>query len=141
MAHAASGGHDHADGLGSSALGCLEASLAVLFTIAFGSLTARTGFMSSSLARDMTKLGSRVLLPALIVTSIGAHLDAHELHELVPLLAWAIFFIGLGFACVDRCPSRTDFAVWATSVTGCSNFLRGRFPPADCVSAQSAPTG
>lgn len=89
--------HDHTGSLAATALGCLEACLSVLFTIAWGALAARTGYLSAGLARDAIKLGSRVLLPALIITSIGAHLDASELHELLPLLAWALIFISAGF--------------------------------------------
>lgn len=82
-------------------LGALQASLAVLLTILFGTVAARFNLLKEASCRDISKVCVRLFLPALLITSVGSELHAGTAGKYVPVLAWSLVYtlasMGLGW--------------------------------------------
>lgn len=62
-----------------SFVGALQASLAVLLTLAYGLIAARFSLIRESSAKDVSKLCVKMFLPMLVVTNVGKQITADSL--------------------------------------------------------------
>lgn len=68
-------------------LGALQASLSVLLTIGYGVIAAQFDLLTSSSAKDISKLCVRMFLPALLITNVGSQLHLDTAMRYVPILS------------------------------------------------------
>lgn len=75
------------NGIVTSFLGALQASLAVLLTIGCGVIASRYSLLKESSARDISKVCVRLFLPALLIVNVGSELDIKTAARYVPVLS------------------------------------------------------
>ncbi|KAL3463629.1 auxin efflux carrier [Aspergillus heterothallicus] len=78
-----------------SFLGALQACVSVLFTLGYGVLTRHFGLIQTSSIHDVSGLGVKVFLPALILVHLGEQLKLENAMNYVPVLIWAITYTAL----------------------------------------------
>jgi auxin efflux carrier family protein len=75
------------NGLLSTFLGALQASLAVLLTISYGVIAAQFKLLDGHSATSISKVCVRMFLPALLITRVGAELHLDTAARYVPVLS------------------------------------------------------
>ncbi|KAL2810979.1 auxin efflux carrier [Aspergillus granulosus] len=75
-----------------SFLGSLQACVSVLFTLGYGALTRRLGLIQTSSIHDVSGLGVKVFLPALILVHLGEQLKLDNAMNYLPVLVWVITY-------------------------------------------------
>lgn len=68
-------------------LGAIQAAFSVLLTIAFGVIAAQCNLLSTSAAKEVSKLCVRMFLPALLIYKIGSNLNSETGVRYVPILS------------------------------------------------------
>jgi predicted permease len=69
-----------------SFLGALQACVSVLLTLAYGVAARKFGLIQRSSINDVSSLGVKVLLPALILVHLGEQLKLDNALNYVPVL-------------------------------------------------------
>lgn len=97
------------NGLLSSFLAAIQASLSVLLVISYGALAAHYGLLNSANGKVLSKVCVKIFLPALLFTKIGAELHDGSAHRYLVIPVWAficnlvsftigiVVHLGLGF--------------------------------------------
>jgi predicted permease len=75
-----------------SALGSFEATFSVLLTLSYGVLAARLSLFDARVVQQVSRLCVDMFLPALIITKVGAEMDAHNLINYIPVFIWATIY-------------------------------------------------
>ncbi len=75
------------DGLKTSFLGALQASLSVLLTIGYGVIAAQFDLLKGPATKQISRLCVRLFLPALLITNVGSQLHADTGIRYVPILS------------------------------------------------------
>ncbi|KAL4978904.1 hypothetical protein BDW66DRAFT_128984 [Aspergillus desertorum] len=75
-----------------SFLGALQACVSVLLTLAYGVAARKFGLIQRSSVHDVSSLGVKVLLPALILVHLGEQLELSNVLNYVPVLIWSITY-------------------------------------------------
>ena len=83
------------DGLKTSFLGALQASLSVLLTIGYGVIAAQFDLLKGPATKQISTLCVRMFLPALLITNVGSQLHADTGIRYVPILSRAYFALFL----------------------------------------------
>ncbi|KAL2842420.1 auxin efflux carrier, partial [Aspergillus pseudoustus] len=78
-----------------SFLGALQACVSVLFTLGYGALTRHFGLIQTSSIHDVSGLGVKVFLPALILVHLGEQLKLDNAMNYLPVLVWAITYTSM----------------------------------------------
>ena len=73
-------------------LAALQASASVLLTIWYGVIAAQARFLDANAAKQLSRLGVSMLLPALLMTNIGSQLEPATVTRYVPVLVWALTY-------------------------------------------------
>lgn len=73
-------------------LAALQASGSVLLTIWYGVLAAQIRLLDGHSAKQLSKTGVSLLLPALLMTNIGSQLEPDTVTRYVPVLVWALTY-------------------------------------------------
>jgi predicted permease len=77
-------------GLLTSFLAAIQASLSVLLVISYGALSARLQVLDAASAKAISKICVRFFLPALLLTKIGSELHAGSASRYLVVLIWAL---------------------------------------------------
>ncbi|KAK8106262.1 hypothetical protein PG999_009621 [Apiospora kogelbergensis] len=118
-------------GLSESFLGAIQASLSVLLIISCGAIAARWKILDASNTKPISKLCVRLFLPALLITKIGADLEAGSVGRYGIVLVWALachllsFLLGLFAHRVLGMPDWTMVAVMFNNSTSYPLLLIG----------------
>ncbi|KAK8867968.1 auxin efflux carrier [Apiospora arundinis] len=118
-------------GLSESFLGAIQASLSVLLIIACGAIAAQWNILDANNTKPLSKLCVRIFLPALLITKIGADLEAGSAGRYGIVLVWALachllsFLIGLFAHRVLGMPDWTMVAVMFNNSTSYPLLLIG----------------
>ncbi|KAI9696554.1 MAG: hypothetical protein M1836_005573 [Candelina mexicana] len=109
------------EGLGTSFLGSLQASLAVLLTIGYGVIASQFNILRESSAKDISKLCVRLFLPALLVSNVGSQLHHDTVMRYVPILIWNLFYtlVSLGIGMIAT--RLLHLPAWTTPATAFNN--------------------
>ncbi|KAI9711610.1 MAG: hypothetical protein M1812_007132 [Candelaria pacifica] len=109
------------EGLGTSFLGALQASLAVLLTIGYGVIASQFNILQESSAKDISKLCVRLFLPALLISNVGSQIHLDTVTRYVPILIWNIFytFTSLGVGVIAT--RLLHLPAWTTPATAFNN--------------------
>ncbi|KAI9795688.1 MAG: hypothetical protein M1835_005364 [Candelina submexicana] len=109
------------EGLGTSFLGSLQASLAVLLTIGYGVIASQFNILQESSAKDISKLCIRLFLPALLVSNVGSQLHHDTVIRYVPILIWNLFYtlVSLGIGMIAT--RLLHLPAWTTPATAFNN--------------------
>ena len=83
------------DGLKTSFLGALQASLSVLLTIGYGVIAAQFDLLKGPATKQISTLCVRMFLPALLITNVGSQLHADTGIRYVPILGRPYFALSL----------------------------------------------
>ncbi|KAJ0416396.1 auxin efflux carrier [Aspergillus carlsbadensis] len=75
-----------------SFLGALQACVSVLLTLGYGALTRHFGLIQTSSIHDVSGLGVKVFLPALILVHLGEQLKLDNAMNYLPVLVWATVY-------------------------------------------------
>ncbi|KAH8719260.1 auxin efflux carrier [Phaeosphaeriaceae sp. PMI808] len=103
--------------------GAIQASFSVLLTIAFGVLAAQCNLLSTSAAKEVSKLCVRMLLPALLIFKIGSNLHKDTAVWYVPFLIWSIAYtllsilLGRTLTRIFKLPSWVTLAIAFNNTT------------------------
>lgn len=81
------------EGLSTSFLGALQASLAVLLTIGYGVIASQFDILQESSAKDISKLCIRLFLPALLISNVGSQLHHDTIMRYVPIISTSKLFL------------------------------------------------
>lgn len=68
-------------------VGAIQAAFSVLLTIAFGVIAAQCNLLSTSAAKEISKLCVRMFLPALLIYKIGSNMNSETSVRYVPILS------------------------------------------------------
>jgi predicted permease len=79
-----------AAGLFQSFLAAVQASLSVLLVMGYGGLAAHLKLIDRENTRSISKICVRIFLPALLITKVGAELEADKAHRYLVILIWGI---------------------------------------------------
>jgi predicted permease len=90
MSTMAGQGQGPGQGLLTSFLAAIQASLSVLLVISYGALSARLQVLDAASAKAISKICVRFFLPALLLTKIGAELHAGSASRYLVVLIWAL---------------------------------------------------
>ncbi|KAI9723184.1 MAG: hypothetical protein M1828_004287 [Chrysothrix sp. TS-e1954] len=75
-------------------LGALQASISVLLTVSYGTVAAQFGLLSNDTTTQLSQLCVRLLLPALLLTKVGAEIRQDTVWIYVPIFLWCIIYNG-----------------------------------------------
>ncbi|KAL2841320.1 auxin efflux carrier [Aspergillus pseudodeflectus] len=78
--------------LRTSFVGALQACVSVVLTLGYGVLTRHFGLIQTSSIHDVSGLGVKVFLPALILVHLGEQLKLDNAMNYLPVLVWAIVY-------------------------------------------------
>ncbi|KAI9674730.1 MAG: hypothetical protein M1817_001634 [Caeruleum heppii] len=112
-----------AEGLTTSFLGAIQASVSIILVISSGVLASQFQILKDASARDISKLCVRLFLPALLVSNVGSELHLETLGRYVPILVWSLFYnllsMGIGIAATKflKLPSWTTPAIAFNNTT------------------------
>ncbi|KAK1834401.1 hypothetical protein QBC39DRAFT_277444 [Podospora conica] len=102
-------------------LAALQASASVLLTIWYGVLAAQARFLDSNAAKQLSRLGVSMLLPALLMTNIGSQLDPSTITRYVPILLWALAYNLASLAVGIVCTRAFALPKWVTPAIAFNN--------------------
>ncbi|KAK5115481.1 hypothetical protein LTR62_001140 [Meristemomyces frigidus] len=95
-------------------LGALQASVSVLLTIFIGVLIAQFGLLDGDAAKQVSRTGVRIFLPALLITKVGSELHAGTVGRYVPILIWAIIYNLVSMVLGTVCTRAFKLPAWVT---------------------------
>ncbi|KAL4791587.1 hypothetical protein BDV19DRAFT_370183 [Aspergillus venezuelensis] len=75
-----------------SFLGALQACVSVLLTLSYGAAARKLGLIQIQSIHDVSSLGVKVLLPALILVHLGEQLQLGNVLNYVPVLVWSTLY-------------------------------------------------
>lgn len=107
-------------GVWETLLAALQASVSVLLVISYGGLAAKLGILSPDSTKAVSKVCVRMFLPALLVTKLGAELDAGSAGKYGIIVAWGLlahfisFLIGILGHFVFKMPDWVTVAVYVS---------------------------
>lgn len=116
-------------GVGETLLAALQASVSVLLVISYGGLAAKLGILSPDSTKAVSKVCVRMFLPALLITKLGAELDAGSAGKYGVIVLWGLlahfisFLIGILGHMVFKMPDWVTVAVYVFYISfflGCS---------------------
>lgn len=105
-------------GVGETLLAALQASVSVLLVISYGGLAAKLGILSPDSTKAVSKVCVRMFLPALLITKLGAELDAGSAGKYGIIVVWGLlahfisFLIGILGHFVFKMPDWVTVAVY-----------------------------
>lgn len=105
-------------GVGETLLAALQASVSVLLVISYGGLAAKLGILSPDSTKAVSKVCVRMFLPALLITKLGAELDAGSAGKYGIIVVWGLlahfisFLIGILGHMVFKMPDWVTVAVY-----------------------------
>lgn len=102
-------------------LAALQASASVLLTIWYGVLAAQARFLDSNAAKQLSRLGVSMLLPALLMTNIGSQLEPSTLTRYLPILVWALAYNLVSLAIGIVCTRAFSLPKWVTPAIAFNN--------------------
>jgi len=111
------------NGLVSSFLAAIQASLSVLLVIFYGGIAAHLKLLDSSSGKAISKICVKMFLPALLLTKIGSELHTGSAHRYLLILLWAFichfvsFLIGLFAHLVFGMPDWITAAIMFNNTT------------------------
>lgn len=113
-------------GVGETLLAALQASVSVLLVISYGGLAAKLGILSPDSTKAVSKVCVRMFLPALLITKLGAELDAGSAGKYGIIVVWGLlahfisFLIGILGHFVFKMPDWVTVAVYVFYLPRCS---------------------
>ncbi|KAL3477701.1 hypothetical protein BJX99DRAFT_123572 [Aspergillus californicus] len=102
-------------------LGALQACVSVLFTLSYGVITRHLGLIQKSSIHDVSGLGVKVLLPALIVVHLGEQLKLDNVLNYVPVLVWSITYTTLSIFLARGASKLLGLPAWVTPACAFNN--------------------
>lgn len=111
------------EGLGSSFLAAVQASLSVLLVIFYGVLASQWQLLDSKTGKKISKICVKMFLPALLLTKIGSELHAESARRYGIILLWAIichvvsFLIGIAAHLLFKFPDWITAAIMFNNTT------------------------
>ncbi|KAF2101312.1 hypothetical protein NA57DRAFT_35813 [Rhizodiscina lignyota] len=111
------------NGLLSSFLAAIQASLSVLLVISYGAIAAKFKLLDSASGKVISKVCVKMFLPALLFAKIGSELHAGSAHRYLIILIWAFichfvsFLIGMGVHLGFGFPDWTTAALMFNNTT------------------------
>jgi predicted permease len=111
------------NGLVSSFVAAVQASLSVLLVISYGGIAAKLGLLNSSNGKAISKICVKMFLPALLLVQIGTELHIGSAHRYLVILAWAFlchfisFLIGIFAHLVFGLPDWVTAAIMFNNTT------------------------
>lgn len=111
------------NGLLSSFVAAVQASLSVLLVISYGGIAAKLGLLNSSNGKAISKICVKMFLPALLLTQIGSELHTGSAHRYLIVLLWAFichfisFLIGIAAHLLFGLPDWVTAAIMFNNTT------------------------
>jgi len=113
--------HEMASDMVVAFLAALQASASVLLTIWYGILAAQARFLDSNAAKQLSRLGVSMLLPALLMTNIGSQLEPSTVTRYIPILIWALAYNLVSLAIGIVCTRLFSLPKWVTPAIAFNN--------------------
>ncbi|OJJ06085.1 hypothetical protein ASPVEDRAFT_139729 [Aspergillus versicolor CBS 583.65] len=104
-----------------SFLGALQACVSVLLTLSYGVAARKFGLIHRSSINDVSALGVKVLLPALILVHLGEQLQLDNALNYVPVLVWSIAYTTLSIALARLASKLLRLPAWVTPACAFNN--------------------
>ncbi|KAL4904432.1 hypothetical protein BDW74DRAFT_30798 [Aspergillus multicolor] len=104
-----------------SFLGALQACVSVLLTLAYGAAARKFGLIQRASIHDVSSLGVKVLLPALILVHLGEQLRLSNVLNYVPVLAWSITYTTLSILLARLASKLLRLPDWVTPTSAFNN--------------------
>ncbi|KAL6235541.1 hypothetical protein BDW75DRAFT_209322 [Aspergillus navahoensis] len=104
-----------------SFLGALQACVSVLLTLAYGVAARKFGLLQRSSIHDVSSLGVKVLLPALILVHLGEQLQLSNVLNYVPVLIWSITYTTLSLFLARLASKLLRLPDWVTPASAFNN--------------------
>ncbi|KAL5049412.1 hypothetical protein BDW71DRAFT_160328 [Aspergillus fruticulosus] len=104
-----------------SFLGALQACVSVLLTLAYGVAARKFGLIQRSSIHDVSSLGVKVLLPALILVHLGEQLQLSNVLNYVPVLVWSITYTTLSILLARLASKLLRLPDWVTPTSAFNN--------------------
>ncbi|KAL3435496.1 auxin efflux carrier [Aspergillus tetrazonus] len=104
-----------------SFLGALQACVSVLLTLAYGVAARKFGLIQRSSINDVSSLGVKVLLPALILVHLGEQLKLDNALNYVPVLVWSITYTTISILLARLASKLLRLPEWVTPASAFNN--------------------
>ncbi|KAL4805076.1 auxin efflux carrier [Aspergillus unguis] len=104
-----------------SFLGALQACVSVLLTLSYGAAARKFGLIQRSSIHDVSGLGVKVLLPALILVHLGEQLRLENVLNYVPVLVWSIIYTTLSILLARIASKVLRLPAWVTPASAFNN--------------------
>ncbi|BCS25111.1 Auxin Efflux Carrier superfamily [Aspergillus puulaauensis] len=104
-----------------SFLGALQACVSVLLTLSYGVAARKFGLIQRSSIHDVSGLGVKVLLPALILVHLGEQLQLDNALNYVPVLVWSIAYTTLSIVLARLASKLLRLPAWVTPACAFNN--------------------
>ncbi|RYO87888.1 hypothetical protein DL766_005264 [Monosporascus sp. MC13-8B] len=104
-----------------SFLGALQASFSVLLTISSGVIAAQFNLISTEAAEEVSSLCVKLLLPCLLISSLGSELHLDTVIRYVPIIIWAAVYTVLSIATANVVAAVFRLPKWVVTVTSFNN--------------------
>jgi predicted permease len=111
------------NGLLSSFIAAVQASLSVLLVISYGAIAARLGLLNPNNGKAISKICVKMFLPALLLIQIGSELHPGSAHRYLIVFLWALichllsFMIGIFAHLVFGLPDWVSAAIMFNNTT------------------------
>ncbi|KAL4911933.1 auxin efflux carrier [Aspergillus aurantiobrunneus] len=109
------------DSLLGSFLGALQACISVLLTLSYGVAARKFGLMQRSSIHDVSGLGVKVLLPALILVHLGEQLHLDNALNYVPVFIWSITYTAFSILLARLASKILRLPEWVTPACAFNN--------------------
>ncbi|KAL4944653.1 hypothetical protein BDV06DRAFT_186754 [Aspergillus oleicola] len=104
-----------------SFLGALQACVSVLLTLSYGAGARKLGLIQRSSIHDVSSLGVKVLLPALILVHLGEQLQLGNVLNYVPVLVWSTLYTLTSIALARLASKVLNLPDWVTPTCAFNN--------------------
>ncbi|KAL4923427.1 Auxin Efflux Carrier superfamily [Aspergillus undulatus] len=104
-----------------SFLGALQACVSVLLTLSYGAAARKLGLIQRSSIHDVSGLGMKVLLPALILVHLGEQLQLGNVLNYVPVAVWSITYTILSILLGRSASKLLNLPDWVTPTCAFNN--------------------
>ncbi|KAL4773458.1 auxin efflux carrier [Aspergillus nidulans var. acristatus] len=104
-----------------SFLGALQACVSVLLTLAYGVAARKFGLIQRSSINDVSSLGVKVLLPALILVHLGEQLKLDNALNYVPVLVWSTTYTTFSILLARLASKLLRLPDWVTPASAFNN--------------------
>ncbi|KAI9373524.1 hypothetical protein BJX61DRAFT_378531 [Aspergillus egyptiacus] len=102
-------------------LGALQACVSVLLTLSYGVIIRQLGLIQKTSIHDVSGLGVKVLLPALILVHLGEQLNLDNAMNYIPVLVWAITYTCLSIGLARLASKLLRLPDWVTPTCAFNN--------------------